>query len=1170
MARVFLLVLVFAAVVAFLPRQSFSQTTPFPLRWNGDGSVPADVVTTSLSGTQTSQDVALKIADVLDGTDEWSVAIVYACRWTSVVISDTSFSVPDTCREIVNKPGSTSEDYTMSYTPNSEEIAHGGVVFLLGIDIFGFSPVYTEWIPFGDPPAEASITGTDPSSLTKGNIDGARVTVTLTNARYVGASSLGTDDFELVSSPSGVSIESVRRTSGTVAVLTLSRAGYDDYEGLYEDGKLSVRVLAAGHTGNESILTVEEIDVTAVVLPETSFSEHPFLIVKESMYPELRKRAEREPWATIKRSAVVWFNRGYSPRSSYWGRCRDLTVYLSRGALVYMLAESETARQSAATAMVNAITQSFPSINSGLTAGNHGKTVVPGQAFFIAVLAVDIIYDDMSGSQRTAVDNALQPAANFFINYGPTINWPLNIYGARLVWHLFKNDQAAANTAINKYIEVLNDQVTADGVFREGAQYGAVRMAQANYAKSYAMDVIAFTGKRDLYREPRLISLYEWIYGYSLTPFGTFYSFGDSRPDDLSYAFPHWHTRAHSAGRFSTTAGLNAAYAMRGKTPSIIDLPFLAYIFQEREPLVPRPPPSRIFPDGGAYFLERTESAEALAGAMNNVKDKYQDHMHKDANAIHIAAYGENVLRNSGFVSWGSGTSLINCPTCTWAYINRTARSSNVVTVDEVDYTAKPGGGITEGFTGDSFDYASGRSGPGFSNGVHDRNFCFVHPSDGANGYFVLFDEVFSESGAIADMYLHPNSDDANIKETRERYRWPVGSSTASEVRRTDNDVSVTVFLATPPDTATIEEGVLAGKHSFVGEYLHAKYGIEDKRARFATVIFPHDRRHSRPDMTRIGEADLYTGARIEHSREVEDFVVQPVAGKADETISDIDGKGVSVRGAAAWFRMRGDMVESFFLRDGKLFETGGLRLETGDSVSMLLEGTRGRIIAGEGGTDLTVGWRGGTDFDIHLNGRPQRVVDAGNNRIKVRVPAGNHQFGIVARTERQGARAAAPQSARSVPRLVSGALSASDRKVIMLTYSVALDEESRPAAGAFSVRYQAAGGTEEISVDDVSVEGRVVRLTLVSAIPVGASGLNVFYRAEEGGDAAVRSMAGIEALDGSVVVTEDSPVAVAAAPGGGCALSFSGSGAVGVETLLALALLVLGGVSRRAKGKRN
>ena len=1013
LARVFLLALAFAAVAAFLPRQSFSRTTtPQPLRWNwaSDGSISVNVVPTFLSGTETPQNVAL----TTNRSSGWRYQEVYACRWTSVIISDRdSFSVPDTCRQILRAepgPGRRSSDYTMSYTPNSEEIAHGGVVFVTGPDYPSFGPLYAEWVPFGNsPPMEASITGTEPSSLVKNNVDGATVTVTLSNTRYVGAASLGADDFELASGPSGTRIEGVSRTSGTVAVLTLGDY-YENYEDLYRDGMLSVRVLAAGHTGNLALVT-EGVEVEAATLPETSLSGsgHPYLIVRKSMYPELREKMSREPWLGMRNGAISWTRRAYSPRSGYWYQCRDLTVFLSRYALAYILSEDESEKRRYVNDMVAAIKQTFPGITSGMTVANHIRTVTPGLTFFNAVLAVDIIYDDMSAQQRGEVVSLLRSAANFFINYPYNAqnvprNWPLNVYGARVVWYLFIDDQVEANKAIRGYVNMLNRQITEDGVFRGGPGYANARFASGNYAKSYAMDVIAFTGKRNLYREPRLISLYEWIYGYSLTPFGTYYSFGDSVPDNPGATFPQWTSRTYSAHRFSEAAGLNAAYAMRGKPPEEAgsDLLLLAYIFLQDWGLdVARPPPSRIFPDGGAYFLERTESAEALAGAMNNVKTQYQDHMHKDANAIHIAAYGENVLRNVGFYRYNNGGPL-TCPTCTWAYVNRTAKSSNVVTVDEVDYTAKPGGGITEGFTGRAFDYASGRSGAGFSNGVHDRNFCFVHPSGDANGYFVLFDEVFSESGSSADLYLHPNSDDTRTEATGQKYRWPVGSSTDSNVRRTDNDVSVTVFLATPPDTTEIEDGFLAGQYNFVGEYLHATYGIEEKNARFATVIFPHDKSRLRPNMARIGVADLYTGARIDHSEEVVDFVVQPVAGKADETIRDIEGKGVTVRGAAAWFRMRGDSVESFFLRKGKLFRTGELSFASEEAVSIVVEGTQARVIAGDGGTNLTIRWSDVPRFYFYLNDgvAPHTEIDSGEgggSAIRVAIPAGSHEFEIVA-----------------------------------------------------------------------------------------------------------------------------------------------------------------------------
>ena len=110
----------------------------------------------------------------------------------------------------------------------------------------------------------AAISSTDPSSLTEGTLNGATVTVTLSNTTYVAEGTLDETHFELPSKPTGVTISGVSRSSDTVAVVTL--AFTDDFD---QDAKLSVKVLAAGHakTGD---LTTPEVDVTAAVEAEVS------------------------------------------------------------------------------------------------------------------------------------------------------------------------------------------------------------------------------------------------------------------------------------------------------------------------------------------------------------------------------------------------------------------------------------------------------------------------------------------------------------------------------------------------------------------------------------------------------------------------------------------------------------------------------------------------------------------------------------------------------------------------------------------------------------------------------------------------------------------------------------------------------------------------------------
>ena len=167
------------------------------------------------------------------------------------------------------------------------------------------------------------------------------------------------------------------------------------------------------------------------------------------------------------------------------------------------------------------------------------------------------------------------------------------------------------------------------------------------------------------------------------------------------------------------------------------------------------------------------------------------------------------------------------------------------------------------------------------------------------------------------------------------------------------------------------------------------------------------------------------------------------------------------------------------------------------------------------------------------------------------------------------------------VPRIRSAAVSPSGRNMIVLTYGTALDGESEPTAGAFTVRYRIEEGrTGIIGVDDVEVDGSTVILTLEKEIPSGASGLTVVYSSEDAGDSAVRStLGGLDARDDEAVVSDsdggdmmpmptDPGEGTAPKGDGGCVLASSGSGGAGLGVLLTVAVMGLVSVLRGRKRK--
>ena len=112
----------------------------------------------------------------------------------------------------------------------------------------------------------AAITGTNPASLTETNLNGADVTVTITNATY--DASLFTTDFTLNGAPTGTTINSVARDTGTQATLTLAFDATD----FDANASMSVTVLQAAFSPVAGPETTGTVTVTAVVEPPPTIS----------------------------------------------------------------------------------------------------------------------------------------------------------------------------------------------------------------------------------------------------------------------------------------------------------------------------------------------------------------------------------------------------------------------------------------------------------------------------------------------------------------------------------------------------------------------------------------------------------------------------------------------------------------------------------------------------------------------------------------------------------------------------------------------------------------------------------------------------------------------------------------------------------------------------------
>jgi hypothetical protein len=717
------------------------------------------------------------------------------------------------------------------------------------------------------------------------------------------------------------------------------------------------------------------IAACSIEAQEPNDMDHPFLIVRSQEYAELRARAENSPWKEMKAEAVrLGRSLEYdADKKDYRAKCLRLRDIVSTAALASILDPEQ--RPLYADNIEQALRVGLADLEQTRPGSWLGNTPL-GCALFNAILALDIVHDAMAPPQREAVEEQIGRLANSIEGWQPS---PQAVKG---LWALYSGDAAEFRRQSDAYREHLMKFFTEDGVFMAGVGYAAARMSYHDREqKSLFLDVLEYHGEGNYYDDPRLVAFYEWLYGYAATPFGKIHTFGDSSPSDtvLGHSvFPQdSSTQLYRAGRFSQQAARYAAWRNEGRAPNPR---LLTYVLMEKPLPEPDIPPSRIFSEGGAFLQEDRESPLALAGALWNAPDG-GFHSHKDVNALCLAAYGEFILRNSGYVGAGLGAAGAD-----WEYINNTARANNVVLINGVDHERKHGGGIDEGITLPGIlDYACGDSGEALPNGRHWRSLLFVHPRQEAPGYFVVLDEVHvsatSDERPEVQLLLHPQSDDCSVVKDDVEYRWDVGP-----VLYSGRQVGVNAFLGAEPARVRILDGALASfdRGSFVGKYLEAAYPADDSgQAAFITALFPHDAEHAKAPMARL-KGEGFKGMRVAPTEGVVDVFLQ-----AGDKMDARRCESMTFQAKAVGWRERGDKLEWVFARQGTLLQWNGERpwtIEADKPFSMIFSPKSGKVLVHEE-TRAIVSCTAASS--IRLGDQKAKAGDA------VTLPKGEHPFEI-------------------------------------------------------------------------------------------------------------------------------------------------------------------------------
>ncbi|MGP8324119.1 MAG: hypothetical protein ACT6FG_09050, partial [Methanosarcinaceae archaeon] len=579
--------------------------------------------------------------------------------------------------------------------------------------------------------------------------------------------------------------------------------------------------------GNQCGIAIWIVAALIMGIGNLQAQEHPFLIVKKSQYAELQARASSSPWNSMKADAISEINNAsYDTSREYKMRGYEMSKPLNAGCLAYILDPGN--RTSYKNKMLDLISY-WDDLWEG-RGDNYGWTCPATAALWETVMALDIMYDDLTASERDFIIGKIERTVEHYysFSFSPAYKW-----GACGIWAVFKDDRGLIDEAKSNWKTAFFERLSGDGVFADGGTY-AGDSENDRPAKMSLYHVLEFTGEdTTYYSDHRLAGYFEWFFGASITPFKKHVIFSDAilqrfkTPDVAPVYF---------AKRISEKAARYAAWNAQGVTP---DTDLYCYLLAE-DLLPPEKPKSGIWPDGCAAFWEDNSSSRSLMGVLWNLDNTPPTsvHMHKEVNAIHIAGYGEQLIRNGGW--------CCNEP----PNFYNDASAASVVLIDNINHTSKHGDGITEGFTTSKFDYASGSSGSALPNGHHQRSFILVHPQDGCNGYWVLIDEVSANSSSSqANIYLHRNAYQATTISDRKEY-WAKGA----EDNYSGHAVYTTVFYGTPP--ASVSEGSSPNSSKYPHgdrKYLKANYDTDSIGKRnIVTVIFPHDDTHAKAAMSRI------------------------------------------------------------------------------------------------------------------------------------------------------------------------------------------------------------------------------------------------------------------------------------------------------------------------------
>jgi hypothetical protein len=707
-----------------------------------------------------------------------------------------------------------------------------------------------------------------------------------------------------------------------------------------------------------------------------SSAGHPRLLFGAGDIPQLQTRAAQDPWRRIKSVVGHSTSLVYSGDGNYYERLASMRTVMRQAALACILFPED--RQAYVCHIVEQM-RHWDDIN-GLRRqrpdSDWTSMITGGDAFFLSVIALDVVHDDLTGRQLADIEARLRTWYEYERDQA-TGPWYLAKYGAMGLWALYIDDQPLFERYAAAYDQRLRQHFTADGIALVGGNYASARLAGSELAKTYFMDVLTRVGWHDYYADPLLGNFYDWFYAGMVTPTRRYAVFQDCR--DTEHSGHSGVIANYRAYRFSGAAAASASWLQ----PRPLVAGILAYILVDEQLPPARAPRSRLWSSGYASLWEDSSRQHSLMAALW-APNRAFSHDHFEINAIHLTGYGQTLVRNAGYEGWGNPAAGFS-----WNFVSRFdmraqwdyAVGGNIAYLDRDEpHVSKQGGGLQEGILHPALDYAVGHSGPAVNGGTHLRTLLLVKQRrGGATPYVVLVDEMTRTDSSLSTeplrVALHPASLRYETVEPRQTYRWAFA-----------DDVFLTLFLATPAGEGTrLKSGGLS-QFETAPHYLHAEYEFSTPGTQALTILYPHQGLADLPDLQRL-TGDGFSGVRLNHGGGLVDVALASVS--ADP----VTWKEVRLAGRMAWLRMQGAAVTLYCVRQGRHFSApGAVGFDADDEVSLVMQGPSGTIVSP--GANVTFHLEGQAPA-VRIDGAVTESTSRGPGRVTVRVPAGTHRIDI-------------------------------------------------------------------------------------------------------------------------------------------------------------------------------